>query len=71
MTTEDERGFVAHWSMFGKYAVVHKLGSKGGKWTVGYATCQHPEVFKSKREAGEAADKLACAIGIRKHEEDK
>jgi hypothetical protein len=69
--TEDERGFVAHWTMFGTYAVVHKLGSKGGKWIVRYATCEHPGIFKTKREAGEAADKLACAIGLRKYEEDK
>lgn len=38
------------------------------QWTVGYGDCQHPGVFKTKREAAEAASKLACAIGLRKYE---
>jgi hypothetical protein len=69
MITTAERDFVNHWAMFGTYSVVHKLGSKGGKWTVGYAECQHPGVFKTRREAAEAASKMACAIGLRKYEE--
>lgn len=64
---EDERQFINHWSMFGTYAVVKKCGRK---WSVGYATCQHPGLFDTKCEAGEAASKMACAMGLRHRDFD-
>jgi hypothetical protein len=66
--TTSERDFVNHWAMFGTNAVLHKLGTKDNKWTVGFADCQHPGVFKTKREAAEAASKMVCAIGLRRYE---
>ena len=63
---EDERGFINHLAMFGAHSVVQKCGRK---WSVGYATCQHPSLFDTKREAGEAASKMACAMGLRHQQE--
>jgi hypothetical protein len=71
MITNSERDFLNHSSMFGTDSVVHKLGTKGRKWTVGYADCQHPDVFTTKKAAGEAASKWACAIALRKYEDER
>jgi hypothetical protein len=64
---EDERQFINHWAMFGTDAVLHRLGRK---WTVGHGACQHPGLFKTKREAGAAAGAFACAMGLRHRQFD-
>lgn len=66
--TVDESHFLNHSTMFGTDAVLHKVGRK---WTVGYSTCQHPEIFKTKKAAYEAAENFAHAISLRKYNNNK
>jgi hypothetical protein len=55
MTTA-ERDFSNHYAMFGNYSVITKMGER--KWVV----WQHPGVFKTRREASEAASRMFTSI---------
>jgi hypothetical protein len=64
--TVDERSFLNHSTMFGADAALTKLGRK---WVIGFNV--HPGIFKTKRAAYEAAEKLAHVISLRKYNNDK
>lgn len=63
----DEKFFLSHVSMFGSYAVLHKLGRK---WAIQCRSVSCPTMFATKREAADRVSLMTCAIA-RRHRLDE